>query len=247
MDKEKLIELVRKLLALGDKDKNNSEAEANTAFSKAQAILRKHNIDMADVIIKDGEKVVDIKVEQEIVFDIKRNSLQSWTKTLMTIVGKATECRPFFTKKFTYPRSVWFQVGFVGTEWDRSIAKELYCYLYHTNIKLSRKFYPDSCSQQHWFLEGFCAKLWERVSEELTERKKDEAIHAKYALMVVSKDALVEQKMKELGFVKSKSRHVRNDNFDFNAYAMGQHEGSKVDLGTTRRIGANGSTNENYE
>lgn len=246
VDREKLIELVRKLFVLGDKDRNSCEAEAQTAFAKAQSILRKYNIDMAEVVIKDGEKVVDIQVNDEIVFDIKRNSLGRWMKDLMSIVGKATNCKPFFNRKFEYPRTVYFQVGYVGTEVDRSIAKELYCYLYYTNIKLSRRFFPGSCSDQHWFLEGFCSKLWERIREELEEDKKEQVIHKTYALMVINKDAMIEQHMGKMGLQKGRSRRTNYDDFNDYAYGKGQREAEKVDIGTKRRLGENGGTT-NYE
>jgi hypothetical protein len=56
-DKSKIIDIIQKLLRLGDPTKNDSEGEVFNATSKVQELLRKYNIDLADVIIKDGENV----------------------------------------------------------------------------------------------------------------------------------------------------------------------------------------------
>jgi hypothetical protein len=67
-DKEKIIELIRKCLALGDSSKNNQEGEIANALAAAKRLMDKHNLSMAEVaesrINKDG--IVEVQRHESV-------------------------------------------------------------------------------------------------------------------------------------------------------------------------------------
>lgn len=239
MEKEKLIDLVRKLFALGDKNRNSSEAEAQLATQKAQELLKQHNIDMAEILVKDGQKTVDIKIDNEIVFTLNRSSMSSWEKRLISIVQFATETKGFFQKDY---RDVWgkkitWKVGFIGTEWDRAVAKELYNYLHEKIYKLSKYHYPESMPQQRSFMEGFCYRLMQRVDEMNEEKKEDIDENQKYALMIINKKDAINKYIDDQMKLKTARSGGKAGEFHSSAFKHGTQEANNVDLGTENRIG----------
>lgn len=227
--REEIINLVQNLLALGDKTRNNSEAEVETALKKVQELLIKHNIDMAEVIIKDGEKVADISIGREIVFTLRRSSMSTWEKILVNIVGLATECQGYVGKKYEPLGSGRYStiniVGFVGEEFDRSIAKELYNFL-HLKIYSMSKRYPE-CFQQRSFMEGFCNGLYARVKEINDNTQKTE----KYELACINKKSKIKDFMDtRCNFKQEKARNRNMGDFDVHAYYDGISESKKVEL-----------------
>lgn len=55
-DKEKILDKVKKLLALGDAKKNDSDEEAKAALLKAQELMAKHDISIEEVEEQEGEQ-----------------------------------------------------------------------------------------------------------------------------------------------------------------------------------------------
>jgi hypothetical protein len=243
-NKEKVIDIIQKLLRLGDPTRNNSEGEVFNATAKAQELLRKYNIDLADVIIKEGEKIVDLEIGNEIVFTKKKSSMSSWEKWLISVVSSATECKGYFNKKCVnyYTRSIVYEVGFIGTEWDRAIAKELYCYLHSTIHRLGRQNYPESSPQIRCYMEGFCSRLSERVNEQMKVKVENQ----KYELMVINKKDAINLYGKDQMHLKHSKGRAGGGDWDGGAYAHGREDANKIDLGTKARLGENGSVNINH-
>lgn len=227
--REEIINLVQNLLALGDKTRNNSEAEVETALNKVQELLIKHNIDMAEVIIKDGEKVADISIEREIVFELKRSSMSTWEKVLINIVAEATETQGYTSKRYKVLEHGRYStinlVGFIGVDFDRAIAKELYNFLHLKIYSMSKRY--KECYQQRSFMEGFCSGLYVRVKDLNTTIEKT----AKYELACVNKQSKIKDFMQtQCNFKQDKLRNRTNYDFDLHAYNDGVQESKKVEL-----------------
>ena len=228
--KEEVIELIRKLFNLGNKDRNSSESEAEVALQKAQELLQKHNLDMSDVMVKEQEKVIQVEVSNEIVFELKRSSMSSWEKILISVVGRATETNGYFNKRYIGGRSILWQVGFVGTEWDRSIAKELYLYLHEKIYRMSKQFYGNDMPAQRCFMEGFVNRLYHRVMEQIKKFKQEVDGNQKYELVIMDKKNAIEKYSKEV--LHLTISHGRRGGGEWNPYAYrhGEQEADKVDL-----------------
>ncbi|MCC5633794.1 DUF2786 domain-containing protein [Nostoc sphaeroides CHAB 2801] len=84
-DLEKITEKILKLFSLSQ---SPNEAEALAAFSKAQEMLTRHNLSMAD--LADSTPV---EVEEQIIDESQRPS--SWKGILLNAVSKANYCLAF--------------------------------------------------------------------------------------------------------------------------------------------------------
>jgi len=248
-EKEKLLDLVRKLFNLGDKEKNSSEHEAMLATEKAQKLLADYNISMAEVYAnEDEDKESYIEIIDIVAFEFNRTSISLWQKELMTIVRIATETDCYWIKK---PRivqkrngygesiSFTFVIRFYGTPWDTAVAKELYKYLHDYALKMSKKFYVNDLSKQRSFLHGFCNSLWIRVQEKVNSIKKEQNSNENYALMVINKKDAIQsfrEKLIKENNLKLKNSKEQKIDIDYCAYTKGRIEGEKVDLGTEKRL-----------
>ena len=235
--KEEVIALIRKLFNLGNRDRNSSESEAEAALQKAQELLQKHNLDMSEIAIDNTqEKVVGIEIENEIVFELKRSSMSSWEKTLIVVIGTATETNGYFNKVYRSGNSILWQVGYIGTEWDRSIAKELYLYLHEKIYKMSKQFYGSDMPSQRCFMEGFVNRLYHRVKEQIDSFKKETTGNQKYEMVIFEKKNAIEKYGKDVLHLRKSKARCSGGEWNGDAYRHGQREAEKVDLGVSKDL-----------
>lgn len=211
MSKEdKVIDKIRKLLALADTSQNGSEAEAIAAAMKAQSLMAQYDIDINQV--RDADTFCAEMLRKEIEF--KKNSGYNikWRFHLAKIIAKN-----FRVKFFTVNRD---KVAFYGHKTDVEIAESVFNFLFAIGNKLSVKYYYE-CKKEgkdtkgviNEWLMGFCQGL------------KDELGKQCLALaLVISKD--VEESYTELSknFVDI-TRSVGSRSFDYEAYNSGRTEG----------------------
>lgn len=239
--KEEVVALIRKLFSLGNKDRNSSEAEAEAALQKAQELLQKHDLEMSEIMIDTNkEKVVNIEVENEIVFELKRSSMSSWEKSLINVIGMATETNGYFNKVYKGYTSIVWQVGFVGTEWDRSIAKELYLYLHEKIYKMSKQFYGSDMPAQRCFMEGFVCRLYVRVKAQVDSFKKEVDNNQKYEMVLFEKKNAIEKFSKEVLHLRSSKGRRGGGEWNPHAFAHGEREANKVSLSTSKDLTCGG-------
>ena len=112
---ENIIEQIRKLLALAGN--NPSEKEAISAALKAQAMMAKYNIELAQVQDESAEREEIVKESQ--VYDDGRN-LTVWKTTLADIVAKNFRVRYYFSG---------VNIVFYGYKTDAAIASSVFRFL----------------------------------------------------------------------------------------------------------------------
>jgi len=235
--KEEVIALIRKLFNLGNRDRNSSESEAEAALQKAQELLQKHDLDMSEIVVDESqEKVINIEVENEIVFELKRSSMSSWEKTLIIVIGTATETNGYFNKVYNGGGSIIWQVGYIGTEWDRSIAKELYLYLHEKIYRMSKQFYGNDMPAQRCFMEGFVMRLYTRVKTQMDSFKKEVVGNQKYEMVLFEKKNAIEKYGKEILHLRISKGRKGGGEWNPFAYAHGQREADKVDLNVSKDL-----------
>jgi hypothetical protein len=88
MDRESIVELIQKLLALS---KSPNEHEAALAMAKAQELLLKHNLDMATVTVKDEPQTRDESGLINEVVDFE--DFQKWQSILLNSISTRNFCR----------------------------------------------------------------------------------------------------------------------------------------------------------
>lgn len=121
---DKMIEQIRKLLALAGN--NPCEKEAISAALKAQALMAKYNIDLA--------QVEDEQSKEEIVkeYCMKGTGVSKWKNVLASIISKN------FRVKFYLSGD---NIVFYGYKTDVNIAKEVYNFLAKQGSKFATRLY----------------------------------------------------------------------------------------------------------
>jgi hypothetical protein len=236
MDKTKLLDLIRKLLNLGDKDRNSSEAEAELAASKAMELLQKHNLSISDVMIEDKKEGKSVNIVDEEAWTLNKSSLPSYIKDLARVAAFAAETQWFFNKKYRdhWGKQVTWSIHFYGTEWDVAVAKELFNFLYSKVTKMSKQY--QESYQQRCFMEGFAWRLHQRLNEEKKNFEKEVAANENYAIVLADKKLAIKDYGVNVLKLRHSKGHARNGAHDQNAFAHGASEADKVDLGVKNRL-----------
>lgn len=129
-DIEKIITKIKNLLDLANNNPNENEALA--ASLKAQELLAKYNIEMADV--KDAEFFKKEIVEQEA--DLGKNQSKKWKVILASVIANNFYCKVFTRNKGK-------KVFFYGYQKDVEVATKTFETLFSIGNKLARKKYYE--------------------------------------------------------------------------------------------------------
>lgn len=204
--REKLINTIRKTLALAEN--NPSEAEALAAALKAQELMAKYNI--------HKEEVTDEEIKDEIdsIFSEQPHDshLMKWRKVLASIVSKAFRCKAYMAGK---------DVVFRGYREDAQLALEVYLMLYSVGHTLAKKTESKARSMSgtakgvyNSFTTGFLKGVSDAFNEQCT------------ALMIVTPQEVEEE---FLEFSKNmKSSSTRLSVSDSKVYSDGYAEGKSA-------------------
>jgi hypothetical protein len=179
-DREKLIERIRKLLALADN--NPSESEAAAALERASAIMAEHNLTMAHV---DALGTGDERIEER--FD-SENRRQTWARLIWSAVSELNFCMHYY---YTYQREGEFprlrltpdgkyeriplrevdQRFVMGTRANVESTKAMATYLVHAVERLAGG--PEyGARERHAFKLGCADRLAQRLGDLKWERTR---------------------------------------------------------------------------
>lgn len=234
MDKGKIIERIRKLLALS-KDKGASEDEAKTAAGMARRLMNKYDLSLSEIDIKKSDVIIS-EVATESWYP------RFWTTTLATAVGQAFDCKSF-------RRGPVFM--FFGLEADTQVASYLFIYLYRTildlldkkrkhirrerklNKRLNRLYSPvplgDMRRYMRSYAQGIVLALHIRMQEERKKREKGFEAKGTGKDLVVLKGAIVEKAYKnEMKDVKR--TYYNPKKFNMYAYEDGLRDGGDIQI-----------------
>lgn len=217
MKEEKIIEKIRKCLALAQN--NPSEEEAKAAALQAQKLLAKYGISAADV---QATKEIE-EIEESVIWfkDCVKNPSRAWKINLASIVANNFRCRHFFYGKGA--------VVFYGHKTDAEAAAEVFKFLFSMGDRLAdrethrvfREYQKQgrravvSGVYNSW-VSGFMVGLRDSLAQQCTA----------LALVVPQdvKDAYIERS-KNFGYMKS---GMRQNKFDREAYEKGKQVGREA-------------------
>jgi len=136
LEKQKMIEKVRKLLALAA---SSNEHEAALAAERAQSILADYNLSMDDVATKERTLGDDFIVDKEIV-----NDSYPWKRQIAVNVAKLYFCDYYFQSMHYDEKYNRYKVrqdrhAFVGAPHNIEVAKMMFVYLITTVERLARE------------------------------------------------------------------------------------------------------------
>lgn len=222
----KLVERIRKLMDLGDADRNNSPAEAAAAMKKAQRLMAEHDIEMAQVEDIDDERGHGWNFTRAEAASVGRE-MPPWKRTLLSVVNKITNTEGAIkTVKGKRKMAVFF-----GDAVDVAAAITIFTLLWKqidVNAKLGHKRGIHDPS----YRMGFVNELWERAAELTKEEVSD---HETYALVLYDKKNWLATEMDNVTL--GKARNSRGSKIqDYSSYLKGQQDGRNADMGVHKKI-----------
>lgn len=222
MEKNPIIEKVKKLLALAT---SSNEHEAALAASHAQRLLSAHNLAMADIEAASRPDRAD-RVEAMVA-----KNLPKWVRHLSGAVCAAFDCQALH-----HPTSG--KLSFIGVGADVQVAAYTFTYLDRTVRNLCAAYMKYNVTattpnrdrvlmRQSYYLGAVST-----ITLKLREQKKQTPVTP--GALVPVKEGLIKKTLEEMGPVRT--MRSRKSYINADAYGQGKADGKKV--GIQKGIGA---------
>ena len=199
-----IVQLVKNLLDLADPARGASEGEVAAATERAQILIAKHNLDMAEVMEaqKEGDKPI-WEYAQVTVMGGKKQHIASWERNLWHSVASLTgvHCITFNgVNRDTLRKQV--KVVYVGDKVDCALAAALFDALMDSLHKLARKQNGTGWGRFHnAYASGFCdmisSRIYTIIREKNAEKEMSHSDQNRYALVLTSKSTWLETEKKK--------------------------------------------------
>ena len=241
-DNADVMRRIQKLLNIANDGRGNP-AEAASAAGMAERLMRKFNIEHADLLMKDiargaGKFATVLCSANMKRDDPSRPPLQRnppWGSWLAYEVAKLNDCE---VRQFHNVSGA--KLGFLGFESDAQVSGWMFDYLVGELIKGCKTFQRagrtkiESESFRRGFVLALCASLRKIRTEKDAEMQQAVSSRA----LVISKTQALTEHFGEFKYRESNS----NARLSGDAYAQGKAAGSKVDV-NRRGIGAGKPSN----
>jgi hypothetical protein len=175
MNKSDIIDKIRKLFALGDRNKNPNEGEVKTALGMASKLMTQHNLTLSEIDLEKQKE--DIGKE----YTNTKPIISFWERKLAKIVAELFNCSPIINANYNRDRGYLF----VGFKEEAKLAAQ--CYNYLNNIL--RILANTHAKHKLCFYAGITDRLQERVNEEIKLRTPEQT--SKCTTIVCCKDKLI--------------------------------------------------------
>ncbi|QOX77747.1 DUF2786 domain-containing protein [Trichlorobacter lovleyi] len=219
MTRERIIERVRKLLALSN---SSNEHEAALAAAHAQRLLAEHNLAMSELEMQEeGAGEVELKVAK---------TVPKWLSSLFATVANAFDCFPIVTTNQEHSR-----LRFIGVGEDPGVAACTLQYLikelrrlasgYLSSLELRDARLPAADRQRirtSYLLGGVHG-----VRQAMTAQKAQTPTTSK--ALVPVKDALIRQ-YREEHVGELRTRRSRSSTVVSEAFHQGRQDGASLQL-----------------
>jgi hypothetical protein len=232
---------VKKLLAIAQ-DARGDANECAAAARMAESIMRKYEIEHADVIsaeIKNaGAEAFDycnIGAGMDVSWKVKTAS--GWAGWLAVAVANLYECQARYGEVEGYKT-----IKFSGYRTDVQMAKFTYEYIVNQMGAASREFTKNHTgefgvrAEAESFRRGFIQACIASLKKLIEEKKAEMQEAASSRALVIVKSQAVAQHFGEVKYGASNSKTRQGE-----AYDQGRTKGSQVDV-TRRGVGHSGGT-----
>jgi hypothetical protein len=231
---------IAKLLAIAEDDRANPE-EAAAAAGMAEKIMRKFQLDHADLItveLRKGEamctadSVANAKTNKTIAKEIP-----PWASFVAVVVGRFNHCGAQIAKTQDARKEAC--VRFYGYEADVQLCKWMFDYLVATinrlaeEYKWSEDYMNNGRSVLTSYRRGVASGIISAIKKLEAERKAEQTTTGT-SLMVVKQNAIVEKFGNVFSTKKATASRIRGE-----AYSQGYDDGKRIDVGR-RSIGSAG-------
>lgn len=230
---ESILRRVQKLLALANDERANA-SEAAAAASQAENIMRKYQIDNADVIaaqLKRDDAFNTEDVGGTMNPGGRASQTTTWAGQLALAIARLNDCK----SEWVCTAKLGVCLRYSGYQSDTQVALWTHLYIVNQMGQALRKFQKDNFSDRsssHQFRLGFVAAVIDGITQAIDMKRAEMAMASDSRALVLAKaNAVAErfgaQKVKTSGYAIA------------NGYHAGHTEGRKVSLD---RRGLSGST-----
>jgi hypothetical protein len=220
MNKENIIDRIRKLFALGDRNKNPNEGEVKTALSMVSKLMKEYNLSLSEIDLEKQKDTIGKEYTEE------QNRFAFWERKLAKLVGKLFDCSIIVYGTYSGNRK-WIFVGFID---DAKLSTQCYKYLDDT-IRIMANIHAKNKLD---FYAGITDRLKERIDEEIKLRTPEEAV--KCTAIVCCKNKLIntwKEKNMKLSTEHRTLPRINNVSAD---YYKGYLVGANIDLQNKEKL-----------
>lgn len=216
-DKEKIVDKIRKLLALST---SSNEHEAALALENANKLLLKYNLEMSDI----DEQVNLNNVIEDTVAESGR--IMSWKINLMTSLMDLNNCRIIIHSVVRGEK----KIKAIGRKCNIEVSMAMYDYVLQT---MERKLRSERAIDKFSFRLGFSRAIQRKVAEILENRNKVD-IDPRCTALVVQEKALVRSFMRD-NYKNLRTSVTKTSFGDAGSYYSGLNAGNSVSLNSQIR------------
>lgn len=211
MDRDKILETIKKLLAHANDGGVQSEAEIEAYMGKARKLMDEYDVEDHEVLKREPEKA---EVGRENVYD-RQGTLPYHAEILGNVPAILFDCRAI--KQRVDGRTV---MSYVGLKRDVAVAIAMYHELLTSMKTVARVRYPWKWSRVHVsYCLGFAQRLVDRAKTMRTQ-----------PAIVLCKSAIVQAWIDE-NLCMRESRERRTSISDPSAFTRGMLDADGVSLG----------------
>ena len=165
--REKLLAKIKKLLNMAKHNASN-DTEATTALRQAEAMMRKHDVQFAEI------DAVNLSADDMVMQSTGEGRNSSWIWTLAWAASYLTSTMPTKRHSFVDAFSTEYcrTIQFAGTKGDVQVALMMHEYLVGVTERLTKK-YGGSRSENNSFKMGVAATLLARSKIIQRERESE--------------------------------------------------------------------------
>ena len=210
---EKMLQKISNLLDLANNNPNEHEAAA--ASVKAQELMAKYHIQLAD--LPQGERPNEEIVTTEVI--TKGNYLK-WRYVLAQVIADNFCCKTYSGNVLDAKMNWCNGIMFYGHQSDTKIAARTFDYLFKLGNKFADRYY-NKCKQEerptvgvaNHYLMGFVAGIKKVLEKQSTK------------LMIITPKDVVDQFEEMAANWKTATHRISCDRRDRRAYEEGQRDG----------------------
>lgn len=233
---------IEKLLAIAG-DARANPAEASAAAAMAERIMRKHQLEHADIVRAELQRKENFDTNDQCVVMKKGQGhrptkVPVWAQWLATKVAKMHDCEV----RLAYNSELGACVRFFGFKSDVQVCGWTFDYLTTQVIRNVRAFQKEERrdkteSESESYRRGFVMRLLTMIDSSLAAKDKEVASASNSReLMVVKQQALAER-YGDFKYKSAKNTRVS----DQSAFSRGVRDGSAVDV-ARRAVGHESET-----
>jgi len=228
---DSIIERIKKCLALAS-GLNATQAEMEVAMGKAKEIAMHHGIDLSSVSMEPDEVKKSIKVGTDDTLKTRSEYVQPYHKWIFHILQECFDVRVIYHKASLYSGAKITKIMLIGETVDMLIAREIFSYLeklfprtLSTAVREKRLTY--CAADTNGCYSGLCQGIIRNNRREEEKLNKDDA--SKWALVVKSKEEVIDEKVKEL-YPELRTTRRSSSQFSDEGLGYGYAKGSQIRL-----------------